>query len=94
MVAKADKGSLRQPQKISTFVPQVVFFGLPLHLWPPTCDRKGIMFRCILRCKLGGWWLLIYRYRSAECNYIFLRNIGWFYIRLLWLSFSISRLPF
>ena len=73
---------------------RVVFFGLPLHLWPPTCDRKGIMFRCIFRCKLGGWWLLIYRYRSAECNYIFLRNIGWFHIRLLWLSFSLSKLPF
>ncbi|TCO07617.1 hypothetical protein EV194_1071 [Natronoflexus pectinivorans] len=36
MVAKADKGSLRQPQKFSTLILRVVFFGLPLHLCPPT----------------------------------------------------------
>jgi hypothetical protein len=94
VVVKADKGTLRQPQKISTLVPRVVFFGLPLHLCPPTCDRKGIMFRCILRCKLGGWWLLIYVYRSAGIQCYFLRNIGWFYIRLSWLSVSLSKLPF
>jgi hypothetical protein len=94
MVAKADKGSLRQPQKISTFVPQVVFFGLPLHLCPPSCDRSGIMFRCILRCKLGSWWLLIYAYRIAGIRFYMLRHTGWYYIKLLWLSLSISKLPF
>jgi hypothetical protein len=102
MVAKADKGSLRQPQKIFLFLlpenqkvkTKRVFFGLPLHLWLPTCDRKGIMFRCIVRCKLGGWWLLIYVYRSAGIKCYLLRNIGWYYIKLLWLSLSISKLPF
>jgi hypothetical protein len=95
MVAKADKGSLRQSQKISTppFL-RVVFFGLPLHLSHPTCARKGIMFRCIVRCKLGGWWLLIYVYRSAGFRLFLLRHTGWFYIKLLWLSFSLSKLPF
>jgi hypothetical protein len=102
MVAKADKGSLRHPQKIFLFLlpenqkvkTKRVFFGLPLHLWPPTCDRKGIMFRCIVRCKLGSWWLLIYVYRVAGIKCYFLRNIGWYYIKLSWLSLSISKLPF
>ena len=67
MVAKADKGSLRQPQKISTLPEkrQVVFFCLPLHLSHPSCGCIGIMFSCIFRCKLGSWWLLIYVYSSA-----------------------------
>jgi hypothetical protein len=102
MVAKADKGSLRQPQKIFLFLlpekqkvkTKRVFFGLPLHLWPPTCDRKGIMFRCIVRCKLGNWWFLIYVYRVPGFRFYFLRHTGWYYIKLLWLSFSISELPF
>ena len=56
--------------------------------------QDGIMFRCIVRCKLGGWWLLIYVYSSAGFRFYFLRHIGWFYIRLSWLSLSISKLPF
>lgn len=69
-------------------------FWSALASMAPACDHMGIMFRCILRCKLGGWWLLIYVYRSAGIQCYFLRNIGWFYIKLLWLSVSLSRLPF
>ena len=94
MVVKADKGTLRQPQKISTLLRRVVFFGLPLHLCPPACGQTSIMFKCILRCKLGSWWLLIYVYRSPGLRCYLLRYTGWYYIRLLWLSFSLSKLPF
>jgi hypothetical protein len=102
MVAKADKGSLRQPQKIFLFLlpknqkgkTKRVFFGLPLHLSPPSCDLHGIMFRVLLRCKLGGWWLLIYVYSSAGFRFSLMRNPGFYSIRLLWLSFSIGELPF
>ncbi|SRR6266542_1810458 len=102
MVVKADKGTLRQPQKIFLFLlpenqkgkTKRVFFGLPLHLCHPACVTISIMFKCIVRCKLGSWWLLIYVYRSPGLRFYFLRHTGWYYIRLLWLSFSLSKLPF
>ena len=102
LVAKADKGSLRHPQKIFLFLlPKTkevktkrVFFGLPLHHCPPTCGHTSIMFRCISRCNLAGWWLVIYVYRSAGFHFYFPRHTGWLSIQLLWLSISISKLPF
>jgi hypothetical protein len=49
---------------------------LPPILWWPSALCLSVLFRC----KLGGWWLLIYVYRSAGIKCYFLRNIGWFYI--------------
>jgi hypothetical protein len=58
MVSKADKGTLRQPQKISTppFL-RVVFFGLPLHLLPPTCGALALCFIAffVVSWLAGGW---------------------------------------
>jgi len=64
---------LPENQRVKT---KRIFFGLPLHLSPPTCDRKGIIFRCIVCCKLGSWWLLVYVYRSPGFRIYFLRHTG------------------
>ncbi len=41
VVAKTDKDSLRQSQKISTLLRRVVFFGLPLQLLSPSlCTNR------------------------------------------------------
>jgi hypothetical protein len=103
MVAKVDKGSLRHPQKIFLFLlpenqkgkTKRVFFGLPLHLLPPTCDHMGIMFRCILRRRLAGWWLVAYIHRTVRIHFSFIGgSVPLISIQLLWLQFSIGRLPF
>jgi hypothetical protein len=103
MVAKADKGSLRHPQKIFLFLlpenqkgkTKRVFFGLPLHLCPPACGHMGIMFNCIFRRRLAGWWLVIYTCSSVRIHFSFLGGaVPLVSIQLLWLSFSIGKLPF
>ena len=65
MVAKACKGSLRQPQKIFLFLlPEIqkgktkrVFFGLPLQHCPPTCVHQAlcIVVYSIVKWLAGGW---------------------------------------
>ena len=95
MVAKADKGSLRQPQKISTLVPRVVFFGLPLHLCPPACVTISIMFKCIFNRKLAGWWLVAYTCSKVRFHFSFIGGaVPEVSLQLFKLQLSIGKLPF
>jgi len=95
MVAKADKGTLRQPQKISTLLRSGSIFWSALAALSPNLCPLGIMFQCIFRRRLAGWWLVIYTHSSARFR---LAHIGgsvpWFSIQLLWLECSIGKLPF
>jgi len=60
MVAKADKGTLRHPQKIFLFLlpenqkgkTKRVFFSMPLPLCPPTCDQQAL---CLNVFFVVGW---------------------------------------
>jgi hypothetical protein len=95
VVVKADKGTLRQPQKISTLVPRVVFFGLPLQLCPPACVTISIMFKCIFNRKLAGWWLVAYTCSKVRLHFSFIGGaVPVVSLQLLWLSCSIGKLPF
>ena len=94
LVAKADKGSLRQSQKISTLLRSGSIFWSALASLSPNLWHTCIMFHLIFRCKLAGWWLVIYVHRSSGFRCFFLRHTGWYYLRLVWLSFSVSKLPF
>ena len=95
MVGKADKGSLRQPQKISTLLRSGSIFWSALASMPPNLCHKGIMFYCIFRRRLAGWWLVAYIHSSARFR---LSRIGGsvplFSLQLLWLECSIGKLPF
>ena len=95
MVVKADKGTLRQPQKISTPPTSGSIFWSALASLPPNLCQSGIMFYCILRRRLAGWWLVAYIHSSARFR---LSHIGGsvplFSLRLLWLECSLGKLPF
>jgi len=66
-----------------------------LHLCPPASDATGIMFSLIFRCKLAGWWLVAYVSRSVGIRlYCIGGTVPVVSIQLLWLSFSVGRLPF
>lgn len=103
MVVKADKGALRQPQKIFLFLlpenqkgkTKRVFFGLPLHLCPQTCGHISIMFSCIFRRKLAGWWLVAYNCSSVRFHFSFIGGaVPLVSLQLFKLQLSIGKLPF
>ena len=103
VVVKADKCTLHQPQKIFLFLlPKTkevktkrVFFGLHLHLCPPACGHSGIMFKCIFRRRLAGWWLVAYTCSSVRFHFYYLGGaVPLVSIQLLWLQFSVGKLPF
>ncbi|GEM_PF-2898695 len=85
--AKADKGSLRQPQKIFLFLlpekqkvkTKRVFFGLPLHLCLSAC---GIQALCLTVFFAVGWlaggWLPTLVVRFASTFLISVVPFRWF----------------
>jgi len=101
--AKADKGSLHQPQKIFLFLlpenpkgqnKKSIFWSalasLPLSLW-----HTGIMYSCIFRRRLAGWWLVAYTCSTVRFHFSYIGGtVPLVSIQLLWLSFSIGKLPF
>jgi len=101
--ANADKGSLCQPQKIFLFLlpenpkgqnKKSIFWSalasLPLSLW-----HTGIMYSCIFRRRLAGWWLVIYTCKSARFQFSYWGGSSpLVLLQLLWLQFSIGKLPF
>lgn len=95
MVAKADKGSLRQPQKISTPPSSGSIFWSALASLSPNLCPSGIMFTCIFRRRLAGWWLVAYTCSKVRIHFSYLGGaVPLVSIQLLWLQFSIGRLPF
>ena len=93
---KSWQGFASQASKnLHPFYRRVVFFGLPLHLLPPTCGHKGIMFYCIFRRRLAGWWLVAYIHRSARFQFYSVRGlVPVFSLQLLWLQLNLGKLPF
>ena len=95
MVGKADKGSLRQPQKISTLRWSGRIFWSALAPLPPNLWRIGIMFYCIFRRRLASWWLVAYIHSSARIRFHHVGgSVPLVSLQLLWLQFSLSKLPF
>lgn len=64
--------------------------SLPLSLW-----HTGIMYSCIFRRRLAGWWLVIYTCKSARFQFSYWGGSSpLVLLQLSWLQFSIGRLPF
>lgn len=50
---------------------------------------------CIFCCRLAGWWLVSYVHRSARFRFYIIRgSVPLVSFPLLWLSFSLGKLPF
>ena len=95
MVGNADKGALRQPQKISTPPLSGSIFWSALAPLPPNLCPSGIMFYCILRRRLAGWWLVAYIQKSARFRFTFIGgSVPLVSLQLSWLGFSVGKLPF
>jgi hypothetical protein len=64
--------------------------SLPLSLW-----HTGIMLSCIFRRRLAGWWLVAYTCSKVRIHFSYIGGaVPLVSIQLLWLQFSIGKLPF
>ena len=86
--AKADKGSLRQPQKIFLFLlpenkkgkTKRVFFGPPLHLCPSACGIQALCIRVFFAVGwLAGGWSSTLASRHVSSSLIGVVHRRWFF---------------
>jgi hypothetical protein len=64
--------------------------SLPFRLW-----HTGIMYSCIFNRRLAGWWLVIYTCSQVRIRFSHIGGaVPEFSLQLLWLSFTIGKLPF